>query len=59
MSEITMGLMTEADVEAVHAIEAACFKTPWSKKSFYEEVTRNACARYMVVREDGVEILTL
>lgn len=56
MSEITMGLMTAEDVEAVHAIEVACFRTPWSKKAFYEEVTRNACARYMVVREDGVAI---
>ena len=56
MSEITMGLMSIDDVDAVHAIEAACFKTPWSKESFYREVTENACARYMVVREDGTAI---
>ena len=56
MSEITMGLMTVEDVDAVHEIEVACFRTPWSKKSFYDEVTQNACARYMVVREDGVAI---
>ena len=56
MSEITMGLMTVDDVDAVHAIEVACFRTPWSRKSFYDEVTQNACARYMVVREDGVAI---
>ena len=56
MSEITMGLMTVDDVETVHAIEVECFKTPWSLKSFYDEVTENACARYMVVREDGVAI---
>lgn len=54
MSEITLGLMTVSDVEAVHAIEVACFKTPWSKDAFYREVTENACARYMVLREDGV-----
>ena len=30
MSEITLGLMTVDDVDAVHAIETACFKTPWS-----------------------------
>ena len=53
MSEITVGLMTEADVEAVHAIEVACFPVPWSKAAFYREVTENACARYVVVREDG------
>ena len=53
MSEITVGLMTEADVEAVHAIEVACFPVPLSKAAFYREVTENACARYVVVREDG------
>ena len=31
MSEITVGLMTLDDVDAVHEIETACFKTPWSK----------------------------
>ena len=53
MSEITVGLMTLDDVDAVHEIEAACFKTPWSKESFRHEVTENACARYVVLREDG------
>ena len=56
MSEITVGLMTVADVEAVRSIEVACFRTPWSKESFLREVTENACARYVVVREDGVPI---
>ena len=53
MSEITVGLMTIEDVDAVHAIEVACFKTPWSRESFMREVTENACARYVVLREDG------
>lgn len=53
MSEITVGLMTAADVDAVHEIETACFKTPWSKDSFMHEITENQCARYVVVREDG------
>ena len=56
MSEITVGLMTVEDVDAVHAIEEMCFRTPWSRESFLREVTENACARYMVVREDGVAI---
>lgn len=56
MSEITIGLMTEADVDAIHAIEVACFKTPWSRESILHEVTENACARYVVLREDGVPI---
>ena len=56
MSEITCGLMTLDDVDAVHAIEEQCFKTPWSKASFIHEVTENQCARYMVLREDGKAI---
>ena len=56
MSEITVGLMTLDDVDAVAAIEAATFRTPWSKESFYREVTDNACARYVVLREDGEAI---
>jgi len=56
MTQTTIGLMTLEDVEAVHAIEVASFHTPWSKESFYREVNENACARYMVLREDGVAI---
>ena len=56
MPEITIGLMNENDVEAVAAIEAATFRTPWSKDAFYKEVTDNACARYVVLREDGEAI---
>lgn len=53
MSEITVGLMTADDVDAVHTIETACFKTPWSRETFLHEITENQCARYVVVREDG------
>jgi ribosomal-protein-alanine N-acetyltransferase len=56
MSEITVGLMTEADVDAVHEIEELSFKTPWSRESFLREIRENQCARYMVVREDGKAI---
>ena len=52
MTEIS--LMRIEDVEAVHAIEEACFAIPWSRESFLREVTENQCARYLVLREDGV-----
>ena len=51
MTEIS--LMRIEDVEAVHAIEEACFAIPWSRESFLREVTENQCARYLVLREDG------
>ena len=54
MTEIT--LMRVEDVEAVHAIEEACFATPWSLASFLYEVTENQCARYMVLRENGTPV---
>ena len=44
--------MTAADVPAVHPIEEASFTTPWSLRSFYEEMERNACARYLIAEEE-------
>ena len=50
---VTYRRMTLADAEAVHAIEVETFPEPWSLQSFQEEMTRNACARYIVAEEDG------
>ena len=56
MPDITVTRMTREDVDAVHAIEAASFSTPWSRDAFEKEVTENACARYLVLKEDGVPV---
>ena len=56
MAELTTALMTLSDVDAVHAIEAACFAIPWSRASFATEVTSNQCARYLVLKEDGTPV---
>ena len=45
-------LMTEADVDQVHAIELASFHTPWSRESFQNEA-HNPAARYVLLKEDG------
>lgn len=50
---VTYRRMTLADAEAVHAIEVETFPEPWSLQSFQEEMTRNACARYILAEEDG------
>lgn len=47
--------MTDADVDAVAAIEAATFPTPWSRDAFAAEM-RNAVARYMVAELDGAVV---
>ena len=45
--------MTLEDVDAVHAIETATFRTPWSRADFEHEMTKNPCARYLVAETDG------
>ena len=45
--------MTLSDVDAVHAIETATFRTPWSRADFEHEMTKNPCARYLVAETDG------
>jgi ribosomal-protein-alanine N-acetyltransferase len=53
---IETGLMTLEDVDAVSEIEKQSFAIPWSRDAFVREVTENRCARYLVVREDGVAV---
>lgn len=52
MSEIRTDIMTLADVDQVHAIEVDSFHTPWSRQSFVNDMTTNACARYVVLRRE-------
>lgn len=47
-NEITIRRMRLEDAQAVHAIEAATFARPWSLDAFVQEMTKNACARYLV-----------
>ena len=54
--EIRIAPMRPGDVEAVHAIETACFAIPWSRESFLREVTENACARYLVLYESETPV---
>ena len=45
--------MTLNDLDAVAAIEAATFPTPWSRDSFRQELERNVAAQYLVAEMDG------
>ena len=45
--------MTLNDVDAVHEIETATFRTPWSRADFEHEMTKNPCARYLVAETKG------
>jgi len=44
------------DVKRVAELEKICFSSPWSEKSFFEEITGNEVACY-VVAEIGEEII--
>jgi ribosomal-protein-alanine N-acetyltransferase len=51
--EATVRLMTVDDIEQVCEIEQECFTLPWSAAAFYNELTHNRFAHYMVVELDG------
>lgn len=51
--ECAIRRMNLADLDAVAAIEAATFPTPWSKDSFRQELERNVAARYLVAEKDS------
>jgi len=41
--------MTIGDIDKVHAIEQLSFSTPWSKDAFFNELTQNRFAKYIVI----------
>lgn len=54
-SEVTIRKMTIEDVEQVFKIEKLSFTLPWTKDSFYYEMTTNENAYYVVAEtEQGV-----
>lgn len=53
MSECIIRRMTEADLDAVTAIEAAIFPTPWNRSAFEHELRENPAARYFVAEKEG------
>lgn len=48
--------MTEADLEAVAAIEQASFQDPWPLQSFCNELQNNRLAIYFVARSEDLVI---
>jgi ribosomal-protein-alanine N-acetyltransferase len=45
--------MTVHDIAEVHAIERMSFATPWSQQAFYQELTGNNVAQYIVCERAG------
>ena len=45
--------MTLKDIDDVLKIEHQSFTTPWSREAFYNELTNNQFAVYLVLEEDA------
>lgn len=45
--------MTIQDLDRIVEIEQLSFTLPWSRSSFYQELTNNPYARYIVMEHDG------
>ncbi|MBW7652213.1 ribosomal protein S18-alanine N-acetyltransferase [Anoxybacillus sp. ST4] len=45
--------MTLQDLDRIIEIEQLSFTLPWSRSSFYQELTNNPYARYIVLEYDG------
>lgn len=50
MEDIALYNMEPSDIPEVYEIEKMSFKTPWSKQAFYDEIDKNASARYIVAK---------
>jgi ribosomal-protein-alanine N-acetyltransferase len=46
----------ENDIDNIYSIEKLCFKTPWSRGSFYDEIVRNDKAYYLSAFFDEVQV---
>ncbi|MBD1383158.1 ribosomal protein S18-alanine N-acetyltransferase [Metabacillus arenae] len=46
---IIIRLMTMADIDKVYEIEKHSFSTPWTRESFYNEISYNNFATYLVI----------
>ncbi|MBS5793428.1 MAG: ribosomal protein S18-alanine N-acetyltransferase [Clostridiales bacterium] len=45
--------MTTEHIKDVHKIEEDSFSIPWSEKAFYDELTKNKMAIYIVAKKDN------
>ncbi|KAF0816258.1 Ribosomal-protein-S18p-alanine acetyltransferase [Bacillus sp. ZZV12-4809] len=50
---LTFRLMSEEDIDDVLEIEHKSFATPWSREAFFNELTHNQFALYVVLEEDN------
>lgn len=49
----TLRFMRLEDIPQIHELEKLSFTLPWSEQAFYNELTQNHFARYLVLEEQG------
>ncbi|MGP7819577.1 ribosomal protein S18-alanine N-acetyltransferase [Niallia sp. 01092] len=52
MENVNFRYMTVEDIEEIYTIETMSFTTPWSKEAFYNELTQNRFAAYVVIEHN-------
>lgn len=57
MSEIQIRMATPGDIEAMTALDAICFTSPWSRASFEAELTTNRLAWYLVAEDQTGKLI--
>jgi len=53
MDDLLIRPANDGDVKPVTELDDVCFIQPWSERSFFEEITRNDAARYVVAESNG------
>ena len=53
---VTVEPMSFQDLDAIYEIEEASYTLPWPRGAYNSEITENACARYLTLKEDGVPV---
>lgn len=56
MQTIVIEKMAIGDIDSVYEVEVASFPTPWTKEAFYNEITNNPYAHYIVMK-DGEKVI--
>lgn len=51
--KVQFRLMTLNDIDQVFIIEKSAFTLPWSKEAFFNELTTNQFAKYIVMESDS------
>jgi len=53
-NELRIRKMTVEDIDQVYEIEQKSFPNPWTKQSFFQELTQNQFAHYFIIEYENI-----